>query len=346
MEAKKRRQREREQDEEDELRREEEAEEAWEREMNRRVQERKRFDVEAKQKLRDDLARRADPVWQAKQQELGKCYLLVGCKRGDSKETIEKIYKQKLQSLLKSESGLKTDSARTSAASRKRDLGEAYQTIMLLFGEDTKAEYKKHEIAKAAEVERQGRLKKLQNMKDKEDEEIQRVRVLQQQNEKLAEDKRIMFEERKSLAWEKLAEDRRLTEERIVEEKNKQTALAAKKAADIAANMERNKAAAKGEKAAVVATALAKEEGKREFEANKKRGEAKKEAAALAEKQRLTIQKQQVLAPPPLRSSNSSPVEFLCPISREVMIDPVIAADGYTYEKVNIEACMEASKNR
>jgi hypothetical protein len=51
-----------------------------------------------------------------------------------------------------------------------------------------------------------------------------------------------------------------LTQERIIEEKNKQVALAAKKAADIAANLERNKAAIKAEKAAVVAAALAKEE--------------------------------------------------------------------------------------
>lgn len=53
------------------------------------------------------------------------------------------------------------------------------------------------------------------------------------------------------------------------------------------------------------------------------------------------------MAPPPIvRSYNGPPVEFLCPISQQVMVDPVIAADGYTYEKGNIEACMEASNRR
>jgi hypothetical protein len=31
------------------------------------------------------------------------------------------------------------------------------------------------------------------------------------------------------------------------------------------------------------------------------------------------------------------PDEFLCPISREMMFDPVVAADGHTYERVNIQ---------
>ena len=38
------------------------------------------------------------------------------------------------------------------------------------------------------------------------------------------------------------------------------------------------------------------------------------------------------------------PDEFLCPITREVMKDPVIAEDGYTYERSAIVAWMEKGK--
>ncbi|TRY82481.1 hypothetical protein DNTS_029962 [Danionella cerebrum] len=36
--------------------------------------------------------------------------------------------------------------------------------------------------------------------------------------------------------------------------------------------------------------------------------------------------------------SNGTPDEFLCPITREIMKDPVIAADGYSYERDAIES--------
>ncbi|XP_019897921.2 WD repeat, SAM and U-box domain-containing protein 1 isoform X2 [Esox lucius] len=39
------------------------------------------------------------------------------------------------------------------------------------------------------------------------------------------------------------------------------------------------------------------------------------------------------------------PDEFLCPITRELMMDPVIAADGYSYERAAIESWI-ATKNR
>ena len=35
------------------------------------------------------------------------------------------------------------------------------------------------------------------------------------------------------------------------------------------------------------------------------------------------------------------PPEFLCPISKEIMKDPVIASDGHTYERANIEAYLK-----
>ncbi|XP_028991610.1 WD repeat, SAM and U-box domain-containing protein 1-like isoform X2 [Betta splendens] len=38
------------------------------------------------------------------------------------------------------------------------------------------------------------------------------------------------------------------------------------------------------------------------------------------------------------QSGSESPDEFLCPISRELMKDPVIAADGYSYERESIES--------
>ena len=41
---------------------------------------------------------------------------------------------------------------------------------------------------------------------------------------------------------------------------------------------------------------------------------------------------------PAPRDEDDVPEEFLCPISMEVMTDPVIAADGHTYERRAIEA--------
>uniref|UniRef100_A0A3P8TGS1 WD repeat, SAM and U-box domain-containing protein 1 n=1 Tax=Amphiprion percula TaxID=161767 RepID=A0A3P8TGS1_AMPPE len=38
------------------------------------------------------------------------------------------------------------------------------------------------------------------------------------------------------------------------------------------------------------------------------------------------------------QSGSEAPDEFLCPISRELMKDPVIAADGYSYERESIES--------
>lgn len=38
--------------------------------------------------------------------------------------------------------------------------------------------------------------------------------------------------------------------------------------------------------------------------------------------------------------------DFLCPISGRQMIDPVEAADGFTYERTNIEAWVQANPKR
>uniref|UniRef100_F7AE45 WD repeat, SAM and U-box domain-containing protein 1 n=1 Tax=Ciona intestinalis TaxID=7719 RepID=F7AE45_CIOIN len=38
-----------------------------------------------------------------------------------------------------------------------------------------------------------------------------------------------------------------------------------------------------------------------------------------------------------LLCKNTAPDEYLCPISREIMTDPVLAADGFTYERASIE---------
>jgi hypothetical protein len=40
------------------------------------------------------------------------------------------------------------------------------------------------------------------------------------------------------------------------------------------------------------------------------------------------------------------PDEYLCPITREIMRDPVIAADGYTYERAAITSWMSSGKTR
>ena len=36
------------------------------------------------------------------------------------------------------------------------------------------------------------------------------------------------------------------------------------------------------------------------------------------------------------------PLEFVCPISQHIMTDPVVAADGYTYERAAILAWLRA----
>uniref|UniRef100_A0A061SCY0 U-box domain-containing protein 33-like isoform x1 n=1 Tax=Tetraselmis sp. GSL018 TaxID=582737 RepID=A0A061SCY0_9CHLO len=41
-----------------------------------------------------------------------------------------------------------------------------------------------------------------------------------------------------------------------------------------------------------------------------------------------------------------TPAMFLCPITREVMEDPVVAADGFTYERVAIQAWLERGRDR
>ena len=45
-------------------------------------------------------------------------------------------------------------------------------------------------------------------------------------------------------------------------------------------------------------------------------------------------------------SAVATPAEFLCPITKEVMSDPVMASDGMTYERSAIEGFMHAGSNR
>jgi hypothetical protein len=40
----------------------------------------------------------------------------------------------------------------------------------------------------------------------------------------------------------------------------------------------------------------------------------------------------------PSRAPQQAPVDFLCPLTRKLMSDPVVAADGFTYERAAIEA--------
>ena len=40
---------------------------------------------------------------------------------------------------------------------------------------------------------------------------------------------------------------------------------------------------------------------------------------------------------------SATPDEFLCPISYEVMTDPVILEDGHTYDRTSIEAWLARS---
>ncbi|XP_014783061.1 WD repeat, SAM and U-box domain-containing protein 1 [Octopus bimaculoides] len=47
-----------------------------------------------------------------------------------------------------------------------------------------------------------------------------------------------------------------------------------------------------------------------------------------------------------LMSLKEPPDEFLCPITREIMRDPVIASDGYTYERTAIESWIKSGSTR
>ena len=40
-------------------------------------------------------------------------------------------------------------------------------------------------------------------------------------------------------------------------------------------------------------------------------------------------------------AQSGSPPEFLCPITMEVMTDPVFAADGHVYDRASIESFLE-----
>ena len=42
--------------------------------------------------------------------------------------------------------------------------------------------------------------------------------------------------------------------------------------------------------------------------------------------------------------TTDAPVEYLCPISTTLMADPVIAADGFSYERANIEGWIRSMK--
>ena len=54
--------------------------------------------------------------------------------------------------------------------------------------------------------------------------------------------------------------------------------------------------------------------------------------AARIEKQRKEIEQlKDVIA------KQKKPVQIVCPISHDVMLDPVVAADGHTYERAQIE---------
>ena len=46
------------------------------------------------------------------------------------------------------------------------------------------------------------------------------------------------------------------------------------------------------------------------------------------------------------RENEEVPDEFLCPITREIMLDPVSAADGHTYERTAIEEWLRAGNGR
>eukprot|EP00475_Leptophrys_vorax_P005689 TRINITY_DN13434_c0_g1_i2.p1 TRINITY_DN13434_c0_g1~~TRINITY_DN13434_c0_g1_i2.p1 ORF type:complete len:534 (-),score=41.30 TRINITY_DN13434_c0_g1_i2:304-1719(-) len=45
----------------------------------------------------------------------------------------------------------------------------------------------------------------------------------------------------------------------------------------------------------------------------------------------------------PVRQKSSAPASLFCPITQEMMVDPVLAADGHTYEKLAIESWLETN---
>ena len=64
-------------------------------------------------------------------------------------------------------------------------------------------------------------------------------------------------------------------------------------------------------------------------------------AAAPAYPRQLTrtaSQESSLLAPQHLNQPDDAPEEFVCPLSRRVMVDPVVAADGLSYERAAIAA--------
>ncbi len=63
------------------------------------------------------------------------------------------------------------------------------------------------------------------------------------------------------------------------------------------------------------------------------KGNSNNESAAVAKEESL-VQRFRKLH----LADDSVPNEFLCPISQEVMSDPVVAADGRTYERAAIQA--------
>ena len=44
-----------------------------------------------------------------------------------------------------------------------------------------------------------------------------------------------------------------------------------------------------------------------------------------------------------LRTSSNTPNEFMCPITHEIMTNPVICTDGYTYDRISIETWFQSS---
>mmetsp|Transcript_3080 Transcript_3080/g.3222 ORF Transcript_3080/g.3222 Transcript_3080/m.3222 type:complete len:911 (+) Transcript_3080:100-2832(+) len=244
----------------------------------------KKADLKDLEMLSEILTQRSDPVWLAAEyakkietSKVDKCYQLLGCKRQENKEGIEKAYKQKIQVQLKSESNLKTDASRAQAVVKRRDLGEAYQTVMLLFGVDIAAEYKRNSILKAEREE----LERREEVIRKQREDAEMVRALTEQKKRVAR-------------------------EREESEKHKKRLIQAQKEL--------------------------KDDEARRLKEKKLNEEAEKEA------QRGLRQPESAPAGPP--------EGFLCPISAQIMLDPVIAADGYTYEKTNIEEWMDNSKRR
>ncbi|XP_068217034.1 WD repeat, SAM and U-box domain-containing protein 1-like isoform X2 [Palaemon carinicauda] len=56
------------------------------------------------------------------------------------------------------------------------------------------------------------------------------------------------------------------------------------------------------------------------------------------------IQKSGSASPAPKESINTPPKEYLCPITKELISDPVLCADGFTYERVALEAWLADGK--